>query len=112
MIAQVLQESRSSTNPRKTLRSRGLLVPAGGAGIDVRTVDITVGGLSVMANDHLVVGSRYALTFAIPRRGTLYILTAEIAVVYSTQSATQDVRVGLRFVMPDARRAELIAGLH
>lgn len=97
---------------RKVLRCRAQLQFADGNAADVRTVDVTAGGMSVMAQHHLAVGSLGSLVFELPANGALQILKADVKIVYATLVGTEGVRLGLRFMSTDLLRTRLIDALH
>ncbi len=101
---------RSSTQ-RKVFRCRARLLLSDGKVFEVRTVDITSGGMSVMSQQDLRVGAQCSLVFELPVHGALQTLTTEVKIVYATLIGTEGTRLGLRFVTFDPLRTQLIDGL-
>ena len=112
MHSTTLTESRASTLQRKVLRCRAQLRLADGSSVEVRTVDITTGGMSVMSQQGLATGDSASLVFKLPVHGALQTLTADVRIAYATRVGSEGTRLGLRFVTADPVRAQLIAGLH
>ena len=111
MIASDLISQRPSIHPRKVLRCRAQLLLADGTGFDVRTIDITSAGMSVMSQHGIAPGSRCSLVFALPLRGALQMILAEVKIVYATVVGTEGVRIGLRFMTADLTRTHFIESL-
>lgn len=112
MHSSTLTGSRTPTLQRKVLRCRAQLRMADGSSVEVRTVDITAGGMSVMSQQNLATGDSASLVFKLPVHGALQTLTADVRIVYATPVGFEGTRIGLRFVAADPVRAQLIAGLH
>ena len=104
--------SRSATLQRKVFRCRAQLRLADGNSVDVRTVDITTGGISVMSQQGFTAGAVCSLVFELPVKGALQFLTASVKIVYATPVCSEGTRLGLRFVTADPVRTQLINGLH
>ena len=107
-----MKSPRTSSSLRKVLRSRAQLQLADGNSFDVRTVDIAVGGMSVMSKQGFTTGGVYSLVFKLPVQGALQTLTAEVKIVYVSPTGTEGMRLGLRFMTPDPLRTRLIDALH
>ncbi len=104
--------ARSAAPVRKVLRCRARLQLSDGKTFDVRTLDITGGGISVMAQHGFNAGELCSLVFESPINGALQTFTAEVKIVYATRADTDGTRLGLRFMSADPLRTQLIESLY
>jgi hypothetical protein len=86
------------TAPRKILRVRAILTGIeGSAPIEARTVDLSIGGLSITCNTQLMPGQRFKLSFDISSFDVRGSVVALVEVAYCLYAVDQ-FKAGLKFV--------------
>lgn len=104
-------KSDTRSFPRKIMRCALTLVVPGAAPIRARTLDISLGGISVMVGEQLRVGQNCTVGFEAPLNGKPVRVTATAKVIYSILSGTDGFRVGLEFVHLDPANHKIVAEL-
>lgn len=102
------QENRR--HERRALRSQAVLLLPGGQTFPVQTLDISVGGVGVLAPANARNGTRLAIRLTLPVRpsGTTT-FDAAVTVVHSVLSRHEEgFKVGLQFIDLDPRSASAI----
>ncbi len=99
-------EQRRAT--RKLLDSTGVLT-MGGIPVDVKTVDVAAGGLSVLAAKQLAVGRDCHVNFGVPIAGQVRNVAVSAHVVYCFFRGGEGYKIGLQFVKLHADGADVIA---
>lgn len=103
--------SERRRSQRKALRTGAVVGLPGGQRFEVRTLDISTGGLAIVAGANPRPGTRFELEFALPMgsRGVMPVrVTAQVAhSVFS--SAENGFKVGLFFVDPQPQLAQAVA---
>ena len=97
--------------PRKILRCPALVVLPGASPKRARTLDISLGGLSLMIGEQLRPGQECTVGFEAPLNGKTVRVMGSAKVVYSILSGNDGFRVGLQFVKLDAANSKLVAEL-
>ncbi len=95
---------------RRALRSQATLLLPGGMTFPVQTVDISVGGVGVLAPANARIGTRVSIRLTLPVRpvGTTT-FDAPVTVVHSVLSRREEgFKIGLQFVDLEARSASAI----
>ncbi|NEX60725.1 PilZ domain-containing protein [Noviherbaspirillum galbum] len=103
--------SETRVYPRKALRCPALIVLPGIAPIRAKTVDVSLGGLSLVLPGQLPAGQPCTLVFEPIINGKPRRITAAIRVIYSILSSTDGFRTGVQFVELDAENNKSLAEL-
>lgn len=88
-------EQRQSS--RKPLEADGVL-RVDGIAVDIRTVDISAGGLSLRSPKQLAVGKECRLEFALPAEGATHLVAAVVQVIYCFYTTERDFKAGVEFL--------------
>lgn len=90
---------------RKLVELDGVLT-IDGVPVDVRTVDISAGGMCVRSHRQLAVGKECQLGFTLVAGGNMRQIVAGVQVIYCFYTVEQDFKVGLEFlhIAADAAR--------
>ena len=93
---------------RKALRTRSELQYEPQQHVAVRTIDISLSGMSLMSAHSLDTGTQCTVVFQIADQGALLTISAAAKVVYNTCQGTDGFRLGIRFTEANALRDRLI----
>jgi hypothetical protein len=110
MNSTAIDVSRSGVNHRKVLRCRAQLQLDAGVTIQVRTIDISTAGMSMMSLHCVAAGVTCRVLFQLPAGGQLHEVAADARVIY-TRQGNDGFRLGLRFTDKNQTRIKLIENL-
>ncbi len=96
--------------PRKILRRAATAGLPDGAAISVKTVDLGLDGVSLVASQPLTPGGKCTLTLDVPVQGKWYRLTLCARVVYCALSGADGFKLGVVFVEMSADSARVLSG--
>jgi hypothetical protein len=111
MTSTAIDGGRTGVNHRRTLRCRAELQLDAGVTIEVRTIDISPSGMSLMSQLCVAAGVTCRVVFYLPADGQLHQVAADARVIYNTCRGTDGFRIGLRFTDKDPARIKLTASL-
>lgn len=97
--------------PRKPLRANAQVLLPGAAPLRGKTVDISLGGLSLFIPDQIPVGQVCTVGVDTLLRGNVVRITAVARIVYSILKGTDGYRTGMQFIDVDAASNKLLAEL-
>jgi hypothetical protein len=92
---------------RKPLESTGVLT-LGGIPFNIKTVDVSSGGLSFLVNKQLPVGRDCHVNFDVPVAGQAHIVAVSAHVVYCFFRGEEGYKIGLEFLQVHADGSEVI----
>ncbi|HJV74851.1 MAG TPA: PilZ domain-containing protein [Noviherbaspirillum sp.] len=102
-------ETRSA--PRKALRAHARVVLPGAAPLRAKTIDVSMGGVSIIVAEQIPVGQKCTVAFEAPFNGTMVRVVAVARIVYSILKGTDGYRTGMQFVEIDEANNRALAGL-
>ncbi|WP_151636570.1 PilZ domain-containing protein [Noviherbaspirillum aerium] len=97
--------------PRKVMRCQAIVVVPGGNPVRCRTLDISLGGLSLMLSEQLRVGQECTIGFEAPLDGKMVRVMGQGKVVYSILAGADGFRVGMQFTNMDGANSKIVAQL-
>jgi len=103
--------SETRVYPRKAMRCQARIALSNAASMKCRTVDVSLGGVSVMVPEQLSIGSTCAISFECLHNGKTLQVTAAARVVYSALSGQDGYRVGMQFLRMDPASQAVLAEL-
>jgi c-di-GMP-binding flagellar brake protein YcgR len=110
-MATSLMKSEIRNFPRKIFRCQAKLALSGTAPVQARTVDISLGGLSLVVPGQLHIGQTCDVEFEAPLNGKTVRVIASGKVVYCIHGETDGFRIGLQFMQLDAAISKTLAEL-
>lgn len=102
-------ETRSS--PRKNLRAQARVVLPGLTPLKAKTIDISMGGVSLIMAEQLPVGKSCTVAFEAPLNGNVVRVVAVAKVIYTILKGIDGYRTGMQFVEIDAANNKALAEL-
>jgi c-di-GMP-binding flagellar brake protein YcgR len=105
----MIKDSRSF--PRKSLRFPAQLQVDGGPALNCKTIDISLGGISLMVPSQLPPGLPCSFVFEARLNGQIRKIAAKAKVVYAILSGTEGFRTGLSIVEIDSASNKALAEL-
>ncbi|WP_147376745.1 PilZ domain-containing protein [Noviherbaspirillum saxi] len=97
--------------PRKIMRCQAIVVIPGVTPISARTLDISLGGVSIVIAEQLRVGQECKVGFEAPLNGKTVRVMGAAKVVYSILSGADGFRVGMQFLKLDPANHKTVAEL-
>ncbi len=104
-------KSETRSFPRKIMRCHAAVVIPGAAPLRARTLDVSLGGLSLIMAEQLPIGQECTVGFEAPLNGNMVRIAANAKVIYSILSGADGFRIGLQFVRLDAANNKTLAEL-
>ncbi|GAB3539323.1 hypothetical protein GCM10027343_06570 [Noviherbaspirillum agri] len=104
-------KSDTRSFPRKILRAPAKVTFPGRPTYRAKTMDISLGGVSVIVVDQFPVGQICTVTLEAPVNGNIARVTATTKVVYSILKGTEGFRTGLQIVEIDSASNKTLAEL-
>jgi c-di-GMP-binding flagellar brake protein YcgR len=106
-----MASSETRSYPRKVVRCSAMIAIPGSAVMRGRTIDVSLGGLSLTMADQLPTGQQCDVAFDPLFNGAPHRIIAKAKVVYCILSGKEGFRIGLQFVSLDAENNKLLAQL-
>lgn len=97
--------------PRKVMRCQAIIVVPGNNPVRCRTLDISLGGLSMLVGEQLRVGQECTVGFEAPLNGKMVRVMGQGKVVYSILAGADGFRIGMQFINIDAANSKTVAQL-
>lgn len=97
--------------PRKILRAPAKLAVPGHPPLRAKTIDISLGGMSVLVPDQFPLGQICTISFEAPVNDDIAHVTATVRVVYSILKGTEGFRTGLQIIQIDPANNKMLAEL-
>jgi|GEM_PF-2266265 len=104
----VLVQPDRRRSARKALNTNGLLASQGHEPVEVKTVDLSLGGVAVAMPYRMALNQACIVTFDMPIQDKIRRVAAVAEVAYSVRNTKQDFKTGLRFVELDAAGAAAV----
>jgi c-di-GMP-binding flagellar brake protein YcgR len=106
-----MASSETRSYPRKVVRCPIMVAVPGSGVVRGRTIDVSLGGISLTLAEQLPTGLQCDVAFDPMFNGETHRIIAKAKVVYSILSGKDGFRVGLQFVSLDAENNKLLAQL-
>jgi c-di-GMP-binding flagellar brake protein YcgR len=104
-------KSETRSFPRKILRAPARVALPGRPPLRAKTVDISLGGVSVIVADQFPIGQICSVAFEAPVNDNIVRVTATTRVIYSILTGTEGFRTGLQIIEIDAANNKTLAEL-
>lgn len=93
------------------MRCQAIVVVPGNNPVRCRTLDLSLGGLSLMLSEQLRVGQECTIGFEAPLDGKMVRVMGQAKVVYSILAGADGFRIGMQFTNMDAANSKIVAQL-
>ena len=103
--------SETRSTPRKTLRAPARVILPGLAPLKAKTMDISLGGISVIMAEQLPAGQTCTVAFEAPLKGNMVRVVAVAKIVYTILKGIEGYRTGMQFVEIDAANNKTLVEL-
>lgn len=97
--------------PRKILRAPAKVTLPGRPSYRAKTIDISLGGVSLIVPDQFPIGQICTVSFEAPVNDNIARVTATTRVIYSILKGTEGFRTGLQIIEIDSANNKMLAEL-
>lgn len=103
--------SETRSYPRKIVRCTAMVALPDSPILRGRTIDVSLGGVSMMLTEQLRVGLQCNIALDPQINGKVRRIVAKAKVVYSVLSGSDGFRIGFQFIQLDAENNKTLAAL-
>lgn len=97
--------------PRKLMRCQARVIPRGMSPLRAKTIDISLGGVSLFVPEQLPAGQVCDLGFEAPHNGKMVRVIGTARVIYCVLTGTDGYRIGFQYIQLDPANSKALTEL-